>query len=215
MKKTNVFVVGHSIGYANWIPNHTIVKSMKSADVVLFTGGEDINPGIYGEPVGKYTSFNTSRDIKEMDAFDEAKKLNLPMLGICRGAQLLCALSGGRLIQHQHNPSYMHDITTVEGDIIPMSSMHHQAQYPYDMDKKSYKLIAWTDDISSVHLDGNDKEISKKSFKEAEIVFYPHTNCLSIQGHPEMMWRSKDKYKDTFNYLNTLVSNLLNKSFKL
>ena len=204
-----VFVIGPSKGYANWLPDCKLVNNPDEADILLFTGGEDVNPAIYGEPVGKRTYFNEQRDKIEADYFN--KYPNKLKLGICRGSQLLCALSGGRLVQDQNNPDFIHDIITSEGTVIPISSTHHQAQYPYDMDKRSYKLLAWTEGICHHHHDGNNKEISDKPFKEAEIIFYPHTKSLAIQGHPEMMWRT-DKYPETFEYLNKIFNKFVNQS---
>jgi len=72
------------------------VKNPKDIDLVLFTGGEDVNPTYYGEKVGKYTHFNDNRDKKEMDTFYKFKSHSL-LLSICRGSQLLTILSGGKL----------------------------------------------------------------------------------------------------------------------
>lgn len=211
MKKIKVFVVGKQKDYSDWIKDHVRVNSIKDCDLVIFTGGEDVSPSIYGEKTGKYTDFNTSRDLEEMGYFDLAKQEGKPMLGICRGSQFLCVMSGGRLVQHQENNEAVHPIVTSDGSIVLITSSHHQAQFPYEMDKKAYKLLAWTEGISKMHWDGDNKEISKEPFKEAEIVFYPTTNCLGIQGHPE--WQSRIRYAKTFEYLDSLIDKLLNKSF--
>jgi hypothetical protein len=42
-----VFVVGPSVGYSRFIEDLELVDDMKDAQVVLFTGGEDINPELY------------------------------------------------------------------------------------------------------------------------------------------------------------------------
>lgn len=60
------------------------VKNPKDIDLVLFTGGEDVNPVYYNERVGKHTHFNDTRDQKEMDTFYKFKNYSF-MLGICRG----------------------------------------------------------------------------------------------------------------------------------
>lgn len=203
-----VYVVGQSKHYANWLKNFELTSSLENADLILFTGGEDVDPSVYNEERGRYTNSNIHRDLFEKKFFNESLALNKPMLGICRGSQLLCALSGGRLVQHQENPDYIHECQTFDDKRFLITSTHHQAQYPYDMDKNDYKLIAWTENISKMHLDGNNKEISDKSFKEAEIVFYPKTKCLGIQGHPESM-HGNAKYQNTFDYLNNLIVKLL------
>lgn len=211
-KKLKVFVVGNYTEYANWLPNYVLCKNIEDSNLVLFTGGEDVSPSLYGEPVGKKTSFNIKRDLFEMDMYDKAVKLNKPMLGICRGSQFLCVMNGGRLVQDQENRHFVHPIKTWDGRLLNITSTHHQAQYPYDMGKGSYHVIGWTDGLSNRHLDGNNKEISEKPFKEAEIVFYPTNNSLGIQGHPE--YDDMKHYPETMEYLKDLVNNLVNNSFK-
>ena len=203
-----VFVVGADWDYANWLPNCKLVDSIKESDLVLFTGGEDVSPSLYKEPIGERTRTNPYRDKVESRVFMQAVEENKPILGICRGSQLCCVMSGGRLVQDQRNPSGIHDITTVEGDVIPMTSTHHQAQYPYDMPENEYKLLAYTEDYCGHHYDGTNKEIANKPFKEVEICYYPKTRALGIQGHPEYVVGNK-AFKDTFDYLDTLISNLL------
>lgn len=209
-KKQKVYVVGPSKGYASWLTDFNLTDTMKESDLVLFTGGEDVSPALYGEPVGRYTGFNVRRDTFEINEYKEARKLNKPMLGICRGAQFLCVMAGGRLVQDQENKYSVHNIETEIGVKMPITSTHHQAQYPYDMIDGSYRVIGWTENLSRYHLNGKDEEISEKPFKEAEIVFYPTINALGIQGHPE--YSIMNKYPVTLDYLQDLVDRLLNKS---
>lgn len=204
-----IFVVGSGLGYANWMQGD-IVSHMEDADLVVFTGGEDVSPKLYDEPIGKFTYFNWHRDVHERNEWQRATELGKHIIGICRGSQLSCVLSGGRLVQHQENPNYIHDITTREGKAFPISSTHHQAQYPYDMDKDAYSIQALAlPRQSDIHLDGNGKEMLDK-YGEVEICYYPKTKALGIQGHPEMMWRERWRYKETFAYLHGLLDNHLN-----
>lgn len=70
---------------------------------------------------------------------------------------------------------------------------------------EDYELLAWTDGMLSYHLDGNGKEMNpNRKFKEAEIVYYPKTKALAIQGHPEIM--NPVVHKETFEYLNGLIN---------
>lgn len=209
-----VYVVGNSTNYANWIATR-LVKDMSEADIVLFTGGEDVDPRVYNEPEGKYTYPDYSRDLYEIEEWDKAQKLQKPILGICRGAQLGCALSGGRLIQHMDGSGFIHLMKTENGLSIPISSLHHQAQFPYEMPKDSYKVLAWTTKESKIHWDGDNKEISNKPFKEVEAAYYPLTRCLGIQGHPEMMYgstRFESGYDLTFEQLYSWVNKMLDNS---
>lgn len=57
------------------------VKSKRDVDLIIFTGGEDVNPQYYGEQLGKYTHINDNRDRKEIDCFNRFRNI-VPMLGI-------------------------------------------------------------------------------------------------------------------------------------
>jgi putative glutamine amidotransferase len=69
-------------------------------DGILFTGGEDVDPSFYGEKK-KYESVhvNRDRDQFEMKLLNRALDRRLPILGICRGAQMINVGFGGTLYQ--------------------------------------------------------------------------------------------------------------------
>lgn len=208
MTKRNIYVADSwgSSSYANWMQGQ-IVTNIKDADLVVFTGGEDVNPALYGKQAHPSTSFNANRDRREMAEYKTALELNKPMIGICRGAQLFCALNGGILIQHQDNPSYLHNIYTYDGEKLPMTSMHHQAAYPFYLPRENYKILGWTNDLSSFHYGQNYQEELYPP-KECEIILFPKTQCLGIQGHPEMIRSNNSK---TINYLQNLLNKFLAK----
>ena len=79
-----VFVVGYSTNYSNFIDGAILTKSLEEADVVLFTGGEDVDPSLYGAKKHKATSSNLNRDLEEKAIFEKVKPNQL-CLGICRG----------------------------------------------------------------------------------------------------------------------------------
>jgi gamma-glutamyl-gamma-aminobutyrate hydrolase PuuD len=207
--------VFHAMGweeYSNWIPDRVIVKDLAKADLVVFEGGTDVNPALYGDKLGKYTQEpDIRRDKRETAMFVEAVKRGIPMLGVCRGSQLLCVLSGGSLIQHQSHP-YMHLATTSEGNDIIINSTHHQTQYPFDLKEfEEYHLLAWADGLSDFHLDGSNKEIKGETKKEVEIAYYPKVRALAIQCHPESM--SKHNHAASFDYFDMLFNKLMNNKF--
>lgn len=162
------------------------VKNVKDIDLVLFTGGEDVHPINYGEEIGKFTSCNKNRDDKEIDTFYKFKGHSF-LLGICRGNQLLTVLSGGKLIQHVEGHCRDHSIVLNNKSKYNITSSHHQMIYPFDLNKKDYELIAYSEYFQSkTYLNGDNEEIKlSKDFLEPEIVYYKHTNSLCIQGHPE------------------------------
>lgn len=182
-----IFLANNWNHYASWL-NGEIVDNIADADVVLFEGGVDVDPRLYGDRIGRHTDTpNTERDEREMKLFKKAVELNKKILGICRGSQLSCCLSGGKLVQHQPNPDYIHRIKTSTGVEIPITSTHHQAQFPYEMKAgEDYELLAWTENMLAFHLNGNEEEMNGGKYKEAEIVYYPKTKALGIQGHPSL-----------------------------
>lgn len=209
--KTTVFVVGGRTDYANWLPDVELVKNLEEADVVLFTGGEDVHPRLYNEIVGEHTHCNIERDLYEKEIFLQAKALNKKFLGICRGSQFLCVMAGGKLVQHQANPKPIHEVLI--GDYgynkINITSTHHQAQYPYNLYTFAYTIIGYTNDISPFHLDGNGKELSPR--KECEIVYYRNIKALAIQGHPEFpTYQADPNNAPSLTYLKNLFNQFIN-----
>lgn len=189
--KLRIYVVGNQKGYACWLDGE-IVNKMSDAQLVLFTGGEDINPQIYGENKGSRTGFNKQRDEEEIDEFNKAYSLSLPMFGTCRGAQLLCAMSGGKLVQHLSHSNMYHPIRLWDGTAIDTNSLHHQLMYPFNLPKQEYELLGWAEGLSHIHLNGDDKLINMPTDNqnwaiEPELIYFKKTKCLCIQGHPEMM----------------------------
>lgn len=202
---------GHS-GEANWIMplGFEITSNILDADVVVFGGGKDVDPGFYNEKRGRTTDAPNERDRREKKDFELVQILRkegkiIKTLGICRGAQLLCALSGGALLQDVGNHCGEHSLSTFDKKTLTVNSIHHQMMFPYRMDKKNYKILGWsTRNISSHYHNGWGKNRwLPAGFKELEIVYFTNTDSLGIQFHPEMMFRY-DKYNETMNWLQQL-----------
>ena len=210
-KLIKVYVVGGDTSYTNlFLDKIEIVSEIKDANVVLFTGGEDVYPGNYGEDVGKYTNCNRTRDKLEIIKFNEARDLGKFCLCICRGSQLVTVLSGGGLIQHVsgHGISGTHKIHLINEKVnIDITSTHHQMMYPFYLDKSDYIILAKAkDNLSSTYLNGNDCQKNlPPDFVEPEIVYYKNTNSLCIQGHPEYMPKDSSAVK----YINVLIREYL------
>lgn len=170
------------------------IEDNLDADLICFGGGEDVHPSVYGHKnVASHVQRNVGlRDLYEIEVFKLARKHNIPMLGICRGAQLLCALSGGALIQDidQRHGMGDHILDTEDGRRVPMTTTHHQMMWPMVLPKDQFKLIAWI----TPPKDGNRERryvydtAQLKDIKiqiEPEIVHFPATKVLAVQGHPE------------------------------
>lgn len=181
----------------------------ESRIVVLFGGGADVHPSLYNAKRSRYnaaSSSPTDRDMLELAAFKTAKKYDVGMLGICRGAQLICGLSGGTLYQHVVGHGVGHNLVTNEGEVFRVSSAHHQMMRP---DNIKHEILAYSQEvISRVHLDENDKEVKVK--EEPEVVWFPETKGLALQYHPEFMSPDSRGYK----YAQELVTKYLLKGEK-
>jgi putative glutamine amidotransferase len=120
-------------------------------DGLILAGGPDVDPAHYGEPPHPTTASSIERDTAELLLLRGAVERDLPLLGICRGMQLMAVAAGGRLHQHLPDllghtghrppsdpgtvPSYgehtvrlragtrLHEIL---GDEVRVNSLHHQ-----------------------------------------------------------------------------------------
>lgn len=182
-------------------------ETFDGCDAIVVWGGADISPAIYGEPASKLTYADaklSSRDEYEVACCKIAIERGIPIIGVCRGAQLACAMAGGKLVQHVDNHGRSHSITTKDGRQMITSSVHHQMMYPWDV---PHDLIAWSiHNLSHRYIMGDDRHCDALSDKpEPEIVYFPKIKALAIQGHPEFM----DEDCEFVQYCNQLVSTYL------
>jgi len=205
-----IYIIGGAKHYASWINNVNITDDATKADIIMFTGGEDVSPDYYGEHRGKYTTFiNKTRDTLESRYFDTFQhKLKI---GVCRGSQFLNVMNSGKLIQHvtNHAIGSKHVIETYDNKDFEVTSTHHQMSIPFS--SRHFNLIAWANKLSTTYLNGRNEEIDlPESYKEFEIGYYSNTKSLLIQSHPEMMTKGK-----FHNYLNDLIVKCLDNNSDL
>lgn len=213
MSKRKIYVVGTATNYANWINNSELTNDMSKADIVLFTGGCDVDPSFYGRKKLPETYSNIERDIYEKKEYEKAIGLRIPLLmGTCRGFQFLNVMNGGLLAQDvtHHAIGATHGITNGE-ELYEINSLHHQMVYPFNINPDKYKIIYWSEVPRSMHYSGLTDDEQMKITCEPEVAVYftnENTKCLGIQGHPEMLyWR--DQYNPTLDMLNELVDKYL------
>ena len=202
-----VYVVGPDKHYARFIENSKLTDDIKSANIVLFTGGEDVCPDLYGAKKHQYTYCNIDRDLYEKDIFNKISPKQLAV-GVCRGSQFLCVMNGGLLIQDVNNHAIYgtHPITNGSTSY-EITSTHHQMQYPFNLNKEDYDILFYSEHPLSTYYSG-DKIDRKKIIVEPEIVLYNvlgNPKCLAIQGHPEMM----SLKHPTVLMINKLIDELL------
>ena len=182
----NVYVVGGGYEYIKMLYDlgYGGAKGLGEADIVLFTGGEDVDPSLYGEAALQQTRFNPVRDKREKAIYEEALKANIPMVGICRGGQFLNVMNGGKMWQHVDGHCGNHKMAVLGKDerIITVTSTHHQMMIP----NEETALVLATANESSRKLAFNlDKTHAKGSDVDTEVVWYENTSCLCFQPHPE------------------------------
>ncbi|MDX9756442.1 MAG: gamma-glutamyl-gamma-aminobutyrate hydrolase family protein [Sulfurimonas sp.] len=152
----------------------------KEGDVLILEGGTDINSYFYDEEPNSYVSYpDQARDAYEQMLFNQSKNKGIPVIGICRGAQLVCALSGGKLVQHISNHDVDHTVKDYKGRSFIVTSSHHQMMLP---DGTKHKVLA-SCKRSSTYIGEYDKPMNVE--EDVEIVWFEDTKSLAIQGHPE------------------------------
>jgi len=82
------------------LKKNVAMVELTDCDGLLLTGGEDVYPGWYGKESesNRCTGFDLHRDSLEIAVLTKAMELKMPVLGICRGNQLLNVYLGGKLI---------------------------------------------------------------------------------------------------------------------
>ena len=169
-----------SLGYN--VVDYIINEQLEPVDLVVFTGGEDVSPGLYGAEHHPTTGNNVFRDQQEAQIFEKALLHNIPMVGICRGAQFLNVMSGGEMYQDVGGHVGSHEITDlITGEVVLVSSTHHQ------MMKPSPKGLLVASSHIGAYREWWDGQVfaREKSEQDFEVVFYPHTKALCFQPHPE------------------------------
>lgn len=169
-----------------------VKANINDVDLVYFGGGQDVHPALYGHKnvasmVGHLPSL---RDVFERQVFQDAVDLNIPIFGICRGAQLLCALSGGSLVQDveghaggDHMLSGVRLDTARVEELFPIPSTHHQMMNIDNV--QAADLLAWTPPRSRKYTRDINKAPHRNGQYDPEIVFFRNTAALAVQGHPE------------------------------
>jgi gamma-glutamyl-gamma-aminobutyrate hydrolase PuuD len=220
VSKLKVLIVGDYPSYFDAFDTKYFEKTVTSGesnpDLLCFAGGTDVNPALYGEDHYPATGRpDVHRDIFESEMFELAAKGDIPMVGICRGSQFLCVMNGGKLIQDVDNHAIggTHEMVhyPVDGSIdcqrIQVTSTHHQMAYPFNLPVNDYDVVGWAEGLSKDYRGVPDAwpSISEAKHVEPEIVHYPKTKCLGVQGHPEYVGGDHEFHK----YFNKAVLHYL------
>ena len=178
-------------------------KLFDMIDGLILTGGGDFDSAFYGEePHVKLGKVCRLRDDFEFRLLEFAVKKNIPVLGICRGHQLINAYFGGTLYQDlslcegswiKHSQKKLFDyvehkiqiqkdswLGSFLGTDISVNSYHHQ----------SIKKLANGFMITAVAKDGIIEAIEKED---------EHFFCVGVQWHPEKMSQDNQEMQQIFN----------------
>ncbi len=175
--------------------------TLDGLDGLLLSGGGDIAPDLYNQPPHpKLGRVERVRDEFELALVPLALAQGIPILGICRGAQVLGVALGGDLIQdipsqvqsaleHQADGKVpaRHILQIAENSLLAnitgrkamlVNSYHHQSNSSLD---SGLRPVAWSQDgvIEAIELPGQDF-------------------VLGVQWHPERMWRHTPRQAKLF-----------------
>lgn len=184
--------------------NYDVVREqVRRVDAVLLSGGQDVNPLYYGqEPHEKLANISPERDAFEVLVLKAAVELGKPVMGICRGSQIMNAYFGGTLFQ---------DNSMKEGAYIkhaqaanPQEPIHH-----VDVEADSFlaKAVGKTSFlINSFHHQSIDKVAPGfKAIAQARdgvvegIESTGDHFMFAVQWHPEMMSRENTESQAIFS----------------
>jgi GMP synthase-like glutamine amidotransferase len=182
-----VYVSGPDIdteGFASWLGRAGCQRAEypAKADLVVFSGGPDVDPSLYGDRTLDCTHVDKFRDVEDEQLYDLCKRERIPMLGICRGSQYLWTKLGGSLYQDVdgHN-SGEHEILYLPTKTKYLaSSVHHQMVVPKSIE--GLRLLATSNESQSRK--GDSRESVGRS-SDFEIWAHGPSAILGIQGHPE------------------------------
>lgn len=177
-------------------------KGLNGIDCLVLWGGTDWHPSYYKQkhhPANQAPNMPSDRDKFEWKAMLWCKAHDIPMIGVCRGAQGLCIFAGGKLLQHVNGHQVSHKIT-IPAEVLGgpadtymlSNSEHHQMMWPWDV---PHQLIGYATTWGSRIYEGEEagkNVVDCWSKKEPEIVYFPGIRGLAIQGHPEWNGATKE-----------------------
>jgi putative glutamine amidotransferase len=180
-----------------------IREQVESMDAVIISGGVDVNPLLYGEePVSELGYLCPERDVYDLEAVRIILEMDKPVIGICRGMQIMNVISGGTLYQDlsknevgkvKHLQNSKPDLATHSVDVAEgtklfgilggsamVNSYHHQA----------VKELAPGFRVSARAKDGIIEAIEKEE-----------GFAIGVQWHPEMIARKDSRMLELFREL--------------
>lgn len=160
------------------------------ADAVILTGGHDVNPLIYGEELQKgIQGISNERDAFDLKLIEETIKANKPMLGICRGMQLINAYLGGTLYQDIYKANVA-KLEHVSFDTLSVGAHHITIREQSFLHRATglKKMLVNTEHHQAVKdIAEGFKVTAKSSDGIIEAMEDVHRKIYLVQFHPEAM----------------------------
>lgn len=164
-----------------------IEHGLAGCDALILWGGKDIHPSFYKQKSHvknqtRDTEPISTRDLEEWHLMHEAKRLKIPIIGICRGAQFLCVFAGGKLIQDVNYHRCGHEVITWDAKQYHAPAEHHQMM---DLDGvANFRILAWSPP-RSVYYENDKGPVTRSINVDPEVVYFPKVKGFAIQPHPE------------------------------
>lgn len=175
-------------------------------DGILFAGGEDVDPTLYGE-VKQHENVHEfrARDEFEFSLLDQALERRAPILGICRGVQMINVKFGGSLYQDMKEdaePQFAHRQTD-EGKTRQEAT---HSVLVTDENSKLGEIVQGTCRVNSLHHQavkrvGRGLKVTARSedgFVEAVEAAEEYPFLMAVQWHPEEMVRDSIEQRELF-----------------
>lgn len=179
-----------------WEKQWGLTTKPKEADLVVFTGGADVSPGLYGQEPITETVSDEDRDEAELNIWAACE--GIPKVGICRGAQFLHVCEGNSLWQHVIGHNFKpHPIKHISSLLMPLkegseflvsvTSLHHQMMgIPSEESRGNVVAVANRSPRKITdQLDETNRNF-QKDWADIEVVWYPEASTLCYQPHPEL-----------------------------
>jgi putative glutamine amidotransferase len=150
-------------------------------DGLLLTGGADIEPARYGDVPDGAGHYEPERDATELAIFDEALAADLPVLGICRGLQVVNVAAGGSLNQDVPSHSCSYDEPDVDA---------HRVSF--EQHSRLSLLYGGSTQVNSLHHQTVDRlgeglvVTGRADDDVVEAIELPGRDVIAVQWHPEM-----------------------------
>lgn len=202
-----IAAIGNAGGIPMLIPllgkKNSFSRYIDNIDALVLSGGEDISPLLYGEnPTKTIKMINPRRDKWELELFNEAYRRNMPILGICRGIQLIDIAAGGNLYQ---------DISVQCKEALghmPIETEVHHLFHSINIEKESklFDIFRSTQiDINSYHHQAvKDLAPGFKATARSEegiieaIESIDKKFVIGVQWHPEDLIRHHPQFMELF-----------------